>query len=112
MAVGDTYVFPGFLTPVQTQLFFPKPPTTFLCVSAEVRGENTPERKAASTWSQTHNHQVMSPTRSPLSHPGRAHTTQRFFQPEEDFYPIKERNHDFSNINFDMFLANVFSFDW
>ena len=30
MAVGDSYVFPGFLTPVQTQLFFPKPPTTFL----------------------------------------------------------------------------------
>ena len=30
MAVGDAYVFPGFLTPVLTQLFFPKPPTTFL----------------------------------------------------------------------------------
>ena len=29
MAVGDVYVFPGFLTPVLTQLFFPKPPTTF-----------------------------------------------------------------------------------
>ena len=25
-----TRVFPGFLTPVLTQLFFPKPPTTFL----------------------------------------------------------------------------------
>ena len=30
MAVGDEYVFPGFLTPVLTQLFLPKPPTTFL----------------------------------------------------------------------------------
>ena len=30
MAVGDTHVFPDFLTPVLTQLFFPKPPTTFL----------------------------------------------------------------------------------
>ena len=30
MAVGDAYVFPGFLTPVLTQLFFPKSPTTFL----------------------------------------------------------------------------------
>ena len=30
MAVGDAYVFPGVLTPVLTQLFFPKPPTTFL----------------------------------------------------------------------------------
>ena len=30
MAVSDAYVFPGFLTPVLKQLFFPKPPTTFL----------------------------------------------------------------------------------
>ena len=30
MAVGDAYVFPGFLTPVLTQLFLPKPLTTFL----------------------------------------------------------------------------------
>ena len=29
MAVGDAYVFPGFLTPVLTLIFFPKPPTTF-----------------------------------------------------------------------------------
>ena len=29
MAVGDAYVFPGFLTPVLAQLLFPKPPTTF-----------------------------------------------------------------------------------
>ena len=28
MVVGDAHVFPGFLTPVLTQL--PKPPTTFL----------------------------------------------------------------------------------
>ena len=30
MAVGDAYVFPGFLTPVLTQLFLQKPQTTFL----------------------------------------------------------------------------------
>ena len=30
MAVGDAHVFPGFLTPVLTLLFFPKSPTTFL----------------------------------------------------------------------------------
>ena len=30
MAVDDAYVFPGFLTPVLTQPFFPKPLTTFL----------------------------------------------------------------------------------
>ena len=37
MAVGDAHVFPGFLTPVQPHLSFPKPSTTFLtCFS---RGE-------------------------------------------------------------------------
>ena len=30
MTVGEAYVFPGFLTPVLTQLFLPKPPTNFL----------------------------------------------------------------------------------
>ena len=35
-----------------------------------MRGENTPERKVASTGDRTHNHKVTSPTRSPLSHPG------------------------------------------
>ena len=49
--------------------FFPKLPTTFLtCFS--MRGENMPERKFASTGHQTSNHQITSPTRSPLSHPG------------------------------------------
>ena len=41
----------------------------FSHASAEVRSENTPERRVASTGDRTHNHQVMSPTRSPLSHP-------------------------------------------
>ena len=30
MAVDDAYVFAGFLLPLLTLLFFPKPPTTFL----------------------------------------------------------------------------------
>ena len=30
MAIGDAHVFPSFITQVLTQLFFPKPPTTFL----------------------------------------------------------------------------------
>ena len=62
MAFGDSHVFHGFLTPVLTQL----------SASAEVRGENTPERKFTSTVSRTHSHQVMGPTRSLLSHPGGA----------------------------------------
>ena len=39
---------------------------------AEVTGENTPNRNFASTGSRTHNHQVMTPTRSPLGHSGGA----------------------------------------
>ena len=69
MAVGDAHVFPGFLTPVLTQLFFPNPPTTFL--TCFCRGE-TPERKVASTGDRTRNHLVMRPMRLPLSHPGGA----------------------------------------
>ena len=42
----------------------------FSHASAEVRGKNTPGRKFASTRYRTQNHQVMSPTCSPLSHPG------------------------------------------
>ena len=53
MAVGDAYVFPGFLKPVLTQLFFQKSQLLFSHASAEVRGENTPERKVASTGDQT-----------------------------------------------------------
>ena len=46
----------------------------FSHASVEVRGENTPERKFASTGSRSHDHQVISPTCSPLSLPGWALT--------------------------------------
>ena len=72
MAVGDAHAFPGFLTPVLTQLFFPKLPTTFLACFCRGERRNKPERKVASSGDRTYNHQVMSPTRSPLSHPGGA----------------------------------------
>ena len=68
--VGDAYVFPAFVIPVLTQLFFPKPPTTFL--TCFCRG-NTPERNFTSARDQTHNHQVMSQTHSPSSHLGGAY---------------------------------------
>ena len=42
MAVGDAHVFPGFLTPVLTQLFFLMPPTTFLaCFHRDERRKYT-----------------------------------------------------------------------
>ena len=46
MAVGDAYVFPGFLTPVLTQLFFPKPPTTFLTCFCRGERRKYPGRKS------------------------------------------------------------------
>ena len=45
-----------------------------VATSAQVRGANTLERKVASPDDRTHDHQVMRPTRSPLSHPGGART--------------------------------------
>ena len=73
MAVGDSYVFPGFLTPVLTQLFFPKPPTTFLtCLCRGERRKYTGNKSRLNRGSNSQ-HQVMSSTRSPLSHPGGAY---------------------------------------
>ena len=64
--VSEAHQSPGFLTLVQTQLSFQSHRLTFSHAS-EVRGENTTERKFASTGYQTRNHQVMSQTRLPLS---------------------------------------------
>ena len=76
MCVGDAHVFPGFLTPVLTQLSFQSHWLLFSHASAAVRGENTPkirentpERNFASIGPRTHKHQVMSPTHLPLSQP-------------------------------------------
>ena len=70
MAVGDAYVFLGFLTPVLTVLSFESHRIFFSHTLAEARGENTPERKFASTGYKAHNHQVMS---SPLGPKSGAH---------------------------------------
>ena len=67
MALGDAHVFTGFLTPAQTQISFQSHRQLFSHASAEAIGGNI-----ASTGYRTHNHQVMSPTGSPLSHPGGA----------------------------------------
>ena len=65
MAVGDAHAFLGFLTPVLTQHSFQSHRLLFSHTLAESGGENTPERKFSSTGYRTHNHQVMSLTRSP-----------------------------------------------
>ena len=51
MAVSEAHVFPGLLTPVLTQLPFQIHRLLFSHASAEVRGENTEDRKFASTKS-------------------------------------------------------------
>ena len=72
MMVIDAHVFPGFLTSVLTQLFFPKPPTTFLtCFSRGERQEYAGAKKNRfNLVSNSHPLGHMSPTCSPLSHLG------------------------------------------
>ena len=65
--------FPGFLTPVLTQLFFPKPPTTFSHMFLQrCEGKICRKEKSSQPWIKLTTTRVMSPTRSPLSHPGRS----------------------------------------
>ena len=80
MAVGDAtcVTWPSHTSTNTT--FFPQPPNTFLTCFSRLRGENTPEKMFASTGPRTHNHQVMSPTRSLLSHPGGAKLDGRIRQ--------------------------------
>ena len=50
MAVGDAHVFPGFLTPVLRQLFFPKPPTTFLACFCRGERRKYAGKKSHLNW--------------------------------------------------------------
>ena len=61
IAAGDAHAFPGFLTPVLTQLSFQSHRLLFSHASAEVRGEYTLERKFSSPGDRTHSHHVIGP---------------------------------------------------
>ena len=50
MVVGDAYVVPGFLTPVLTQLVFPKPPTTFLTCFCRGERRKQARKKSRLNW--------------------------------------------------------------
>ena len=50
MAVGDTHVFAGFLTPVLTQLFFPKPQSTFLTCFCRGERQKYAGKKVRLNW--------------------------------------------------------------
>ena len=68
MAVGDAHVFPGFLTPVLTQLFFPKPPTTFLtsfCQGERRKYARKKVRFNGGSDSQPPGHESDTPTTEP-----------------------------------------------
>ena len=70
--ICGAYVFPGFITQVLTQLFFPKPLTTFLTYFSRGERRKYTGKKSCLHQGSNSQHQVMSPTRSPLSHPGGA----------------------------------------
>ena len=72
MGVGDANVFPGFPTPVLTQLFFPKPRIPFLTCFCRGERRKYAGKKSLFNRGSNHNHQVMSLTRLLLSHPDRA----------------------------------------
>ena len=68
MAVGDAHVFPGFLTPVLTQPFIPKPPATFVTCFSRGEGRKYTGKKVRLNWvsnSQPPGHESETPTTEP-----------------------------------------------
>ena len=73
MAVGDAHVFPDLLKPVLTQLFFQKPPTTFLtyfCRSKRRKYAGKKVHRNRGSNSQQPGHESNTLTTEP---PGRGH---------------------------------------
>ena len=69
MVNRDAYMFPGFLTPVLTQLFFPKPPTTFLTYFCRGERRKYAGKKSRLNWgsnSQPPGHESETLTTEPL----------------------------------------------
>ena len=94
--------FMALLTPVLAQLSF-QGHWLLSSYDLEVRGENTPERKFASTGCRTNNHQVTSQTRSPLSHPGGLNVRYKVFEPcfnkmEFNFFFTNDDTRGFSGL--------------
>ena len=58
-ADGDANMCVSLLSHTSTTTSLKRHQLLFSHASAEVRGENTPERKAAATGYRTHNHQAM-----------------------------------------------------
>ena len=93
MAVNKAHMFPGFRTPVLTQLSFQSHQLLFSQASAELQGKITQERKFASTGYRTYNHQVIGPTCSPLSHRGWAIRCENFSMTQTMTRPLELLQH-------------------
>ena len=77
MAVGDAHKFPGFLIPVLAQLFFPKPPTTFLTYFRGERQKYAGKKVCLSRVSDS----------QPPGHESNMLTTELWFRPDDKKKP-------------------------
>ena len=88
MAVGDAHVFRGFLTPVFTHFFFPKPPTTFLtCLCTGERRIYVRKKSCLNRGSNSQPPGHESDT--PLSHPGGASVQIESFCKQQNVFKEK-----------------------
>ena len=75
MAVGEAHVFPGFLTPVLIQLFFPRPPDYFSHMplqrgEAKITGKKVRLDRGSNSQLQGHESDTLTtepPRRGPVS---------------------------------------------
>ena len=101
MAVGGAYVFPDFLTPVLTQLFFPKPSTPFLtcfCRGEKPKYAGKKSRLNRGSNSQPPGHESDTLTTEP---PGRAIVTKE---------PMTETNREMSRGEMSLLGSTSFGF--
>ena len=90
MAVNDTYVFHGFLSPGLTQLFFPKPPTTFptcFCRGERQKYARKKSRLKRGSNLQPQGHESNTLTTEP---PGRGQTTFENIVGKEEIAPNEQ----------------------
>ena len=87
----DAHVFPGFLTPVLTQLLFPKPPTTFLiCFCRGERRKHAGEKVRLNRGSNS----------QPPDHESDTLITEPPGPGTNDFYATKDKFYALNNIKF------------
>ena len=96
MAVGDAYVVLGFLTPVLTQLFFPKPQTTFLtCFCKGKRrkyaGNKVRLNRGSNSHPPGHESDTLTTEPSGRGEKGRNPVAMTIINPRKEYWPIQEK---------------------